>query len=68
MMRTIELVVGLHPLTQFDAYATPMLAAFTNKPDPTRPQHTVFPAPPDNQSATTPPQPAPAAQGDGDGH
>ncbi|MGH3779893.1 MAG: beta-propeller fold lactonase family protein [Pseudonocardiaceae bacterium] len=35
MLRTIELIVGLHPLTQFDAYATPMLAAFTNKPDPT---------------------------------
>ena len=33
MLRTIELIVGLHPLTQFDAYATPMLAAFTNKPD-----------------------------------
>jgi YVTN family beta-propeller protein len=35
MLRTIELIVGLRPLTQFDAYATPMLAAFTNKPDPT---------------------------------
>jgi YVTN family beta-propeller protein len=35
MLRTIELIVGLHPLTQFDAYATPMLAAFTDKPDPT---------------------------------
>ncbi|MBV8995406.1 MAG: bifunctional YncE family protein/alkaline phosphatase family protein, partial [Pseudonocardiales bacterium] len=35
MLRTIELIVGLHPLTQFDAYATPMLGAFTNKPDPT---------------------------------
>ncbi|HKS50302.1 MAG TPA: bifunctional YncE family protein/alkaline phosphatase family protein [Pseudonocardiaceae bacterium] len=35
MLRTIELIVGLHPLTQFDAYATPMLAAFTNKPDTT---------------------------------
>ncbi|PZS27083.1 MAG: phosphoesterase [Pseudonocardiales bacterium] len=128
MLRTIELIVGLRPLTQFDAYATPMLAAFTNKPDPTpytatkptqnlqevnpvnapfsaqsegqdltkedqinmqqfnqatwtsvkgadtpmpAPQHSVFPAPPDNQSATTPPQPDPAAQGaasgDGDG-
>jgi YVTN family beta-propeller protein len=33
MLRTIELIVGLHPLTQFDAYATPMLAAFTNKPN-----------------------------------
>ena len=33
MLRTIELIVGLRPLTQFDAYATPMLAAFTNSPD-----------------------------------
>ncbi len=33
MLRTIELIVGLHPLTQFDAYATPMLAPFTHKPD-----------------------------------
>ncbi|HEY6424917.1 MAG TPA: beta-propeller fold lactonase family protein [Pseudonocardiaceae bacterium] len=33
MLRTMELIVGLRPLTQFDAYATPMLAAFTNKPD-----------------------------------
>ncbi|MBV8993456.1 MAG: bifunctional YncE family protein/alkaline phosphatase family protein [Pseudonocardiales bacterium] len=33
MLRTIELILGLPPLTQFDAYATPMLGAFTNKPD-----------------------------------
>jgi hypothetical protein len=33
MLRTIELIVGLRPLTRFDAYATPMPAAFTNKPD-----------------------------------
>jgi hypothetical protein len=33
MLRTMELIVGLRPLTQFDAYATPMLAAFSNKPD-----------------------------------
>lgn len=33
MLRTMELIVGLRPLTQFDAYATPMLAVFTNKPD-----------------------------------
>jgi hypothetical protein len=35
MLRTIELIVGLRPLTQFDAYATPMLAAFSNKPNTT---------------------------------
>jgi YVTN family beta-propeller protein len=33
MLRTMELILGLPPLTQFDAYATPMLAAFTSKPD-----------------------------------
>ena len=35
MLRTIELIVGLRALTQFDAYATPMLAAFSNKPNTT---------------------------------
>ncbi len=35
MLRTMELIVGLRPLTQFDADATPMLAAFTGRPDPT---------------------------------
>jgi YVTN family beta-propeller protein len=35
MLRTMELIIGLRPLTQFDAYATPMLAAFTDKPDAT---------------------------------
>ena len=35
MLRTMELIVGLRPLTQFDAYATPMLGAFTAKPDAT---------------------------------
>ncbi|MGB3442477.1 MAG: bifunctional YncE family protein/alkaline phosphatase family protein [Actinophytocola sp.] len=33
MLRTIELIVGIKPLTQFDAYATPMSASFTNRPD-----------------------------------
>jgi YVTN family beta-propeller protein len=33
MLRTMELIVGLRPLTQFDAYATPMLAVFSAKPD-----------------------------------
>jgi YVTN family beta-propeller protein len=33
MLRTMELILGLQPLTQFDAYATPMLAAFTSTPD-----------------------------------
>ena len=33
MLRTIELILGLPPMTQFDAAATPMWRCFTNKPD-----------------------------------
>ncbi|TDW54504.1 bifunctional YncE family protein/alkaline phosphatase family protein [Kribbella pratensis] len=33
MMRTMELIAGIGPLTQFDAAATPMTASFTAKPD-----------------------------------
>jgi hypothetical protein len=33
MLRTMELITGVPPLTQFDASAIPMLNAFTNKPN-----------------------------------
>jgi DNA-binding beta-propeller fold protein YncE len=33
MLRTIELIVGLRPMTHFDAAARPMSAAFSAKPD-----------------------------------
>ncbi len=33
MLRTIELILGLSPMTQFDAAATPMVAAFQDTPD-----------------------------------
>ncbi|MBX6312572.1 MAG: bifunctional YncE family protein/alkaline phosphatase family protein [Isosphaeraceae bacterium] len=33
MIRTIELILGLSPLSQFDAAATPMFASFTDRPD-----------------------------------
>jgi DNA-binding beta-propeller fold protein YncE len=33
MVRTIEDIVGIRPLTQFDIYATPMINAFTSRPD-----------------------------------
>jgi YVTN family beta-propeller protein len=33
MLRTMELILGLPPLTQHDASATPMHACFTDKPD-----------------------------------
>ncbi|MGH9672340.1 MAG: SMP-30/gluconolactonase/LRE family protein [Bryobacteraceae bacterium] len=36
MLRTIELILDLQPMTHFDAAAPPMLAVFTGKPD-TRP-------------------------------
>lgn len=33
MLRTIELILGLPPMTQFDAAATPMVAVFQETPD-----------------------------------
>ncbi len=33
MLRTMELILGLPPLTQYDAGATPMHRAFTDRPD-----------------------------------
>ena len=33
VLRTIELILGLPPLSQFDAAATPMFASFTDKAD-----------------------------------
>ncbi|HET9015264.1 MAG TPA: alkaline phosphatase family protein, partial [Thermomicrobiaceae bacterium] len=33
LVRTIELLLGLQPMTQFDAAATPMYAAFGTRPD-----------------------------------
>jgi hypothetical protein len=33
MVRTIELILGLPPMTQFDLRATPMYNAFTTEPD-----------------------------------
>jgi YVTN family beta-propeller protein len=35
MVRTMELILGLPPLSQFDAAATPMYASFTAAPDTT---------------------------------
>ena len=34
MLRTMEMILGLHPMTQFDAGARPMSAAFQATPDP----------------------------------
>jgi hypothetical protein len=34
VLRTIELILGLPPLSQYDAAATPMYGAFQPRPDP----------------------------------
>jgi hypothetical protein len=39
MLRTIELILGLPPLSQFDAAARPMFAAFSDQPDLTPYKH-----------------------------
>ena len=39
MLRTMELILGLPPLSQFDAAANPMFASFTDTPDLTPYQH-----------------------------
>lgn len=43
MLRTMELILGLPPMTQYDAGATPMFRSFTSKPD-----HTPFKSLPSN--------------------
>jgi DNA-binding beta-propeller fold protein YncE len=39
MLRTMELILGLRPMSQFDAAARPMYASFQDKPDLTPYQH-----------------------------
>lgn len=39
MLRTMELILGLPPLSQFDAAATPMFESFTDQPDTTPYEH-----------------------------
>jgi hypothetical protein len=39
MIRTIELILGLPPLSQYDAAARPMFASFTDKADLTPYKH-----------------------------
>ena len=47
MIRTIEQILGIHPMNQKDSAATPMTAAFTNKPN-----YTPFTAVPNRTSLT----------------
>ncbi|HEX7847098.1 MAG TPA: hypothetical protein VF476_14955, partial [Chitinophagaceae bacterium] len=39
MLRTIELILGMPPMTQYDAAATPMWRSFTSNPDLTTFDH-----------------------------
>jgi sugar lactone lactonase YvrE len=39
MLRTMELILGLKPMSQFDAAARPMYHSFQNKPDQTTYEH-----------------------------
>jgi len=43
MLRTIELIAGIGPMTQFDAAATPMFGCFTDHPDDA-PYHVIKPS------------------------
>ncbi|MCW2645552.1 MAG: phosphoesterase [Pseudonocardiales bacterium] len=47
MVRTIEQILGIHPMNQMDAAASPMTGAFTNTPD-----YTPFNAVPNRTSLT----------------
>lgn len=47
MIRTIEQILGIHPMNQMDAAATPMASAFTGTPD-----YTPFTAVPNQTSLT----------------
>ena len=61
VLRTIELILGLHPLTQFDAAATPMLGSFTDHPNLT-PYTAIVPKQPlDTMNAASAPMAAQAA-------
>jgi YVTN family beta-propeller protein len=54
MIRTIEQILGIHPMNQKDSAATPMATAFTSKPN-----YTPFTAVPNRTSLTLGVSPAP---------
>ncbi|MFF3468603.1 alkaline phosphatase family protein [Streptomyces sp. NPDC001984] len=54
-VRTIEQILGIHPMNQMDTAATPMFGAFTNKPD-----YTPFNAVANRTSLTLGVNPAPS--------
>ncbi|GGN16437.1 bifunctional YncE family protein/alkaline phosphatase family protein [Streptomyces fuscichromogenes] len=59
MVRTIEQILGVHPMNQLDSAATPMYGAFTKKPD-----DTPFTAVPNRTSLTLGVSPQPACGSD----
>ncbi|HTJ66083.1 MAG TPA: alkaline phosphatase family protein [Actinospica sp.] len=59
MVRTIEQILGIHPMNQLDAAATPMYGAFTSKPN-----YTPFTAVPNQTSLTLGVSPAPSCGAD----
>ncbi|MFJ9559775.1 alkaline phosphatase family protein [Streptomyces fuscichromogenes] len=59
MVRTIEQILGMHPMNQLDSAATPMYGAFTKKPD-----YTPFTAVPNRTSLTLGVSPQPSCGSD----
>ncbi|MGW3105973.1 alkaline phosphatase family protein [Streptomyces sp. NPDC001100] len=59
MVRTIEQILGIHPMNQLDSAATPMYGAFTDKPD-----NTPFTAVPNRTSLTLGVSPQPSCGSD----
>lgn len=59
MVRTIEQILGIHPMNQLDSAATPMYGAFTPKPD-----DTPFTAVPNRTSLTLGVSPQPSCGSD----
>jgi hypothetical protein len=50
VLRTMELILGLPPMSQYDAAATPMYHAFTNAPTPTAFTHVAARVPLDDRN------------------
>ncbi|MEW1774726.1 bifunctional YncE family protein/alkaline phosphatase family protein [Streptomyces sp. NPDC086777] len=59
MVRTVEQILGIHPMNQLDSAATPMYKAFTRKPD-----DTPFTAVPNRTSLTLGVNPQPSCGSD----
>jgi hypothetical protein len=61
VLRSIEQIVGIGPMTQFDAAAIPLTASFSSKPNPT-PYNAVVPSAMNEVNAASAPMSA-ASQG-----